>query len=111
MGAEQTCPKCGTLLPSDALEGLCPKCVGRVAFERSPRSLPAREDGGDIAEPQLSTDVESELARLKPEDVGERIGNYKLIEQIGQGGFGTGTPSCSATRMFDGLRSRWMMPF
>ena len=25
--------------------------------------------------------------------------------------FGTGTPSCSVTRMFDGLRSRWMMPF
>ena len=25
--------------------------------------------------------------------------------------FGTGTPSCSVTRMFDGLMSRWMMPF
>ena len=25
--------------------------------------------------------------------------------------FGTGTPSCSVTRMFEGLMSRWMMPF
>ena len=25
--------------------------------------------------------------------------------------FGTGTPSCSVTRMFDGLMSRWMIPF
>ena len=25
--------------------------------------------------------------------------------------FGTGSPSCSVTRMFDGFRSRWMMPF
>ena len=33
MPAEQTCPKCGTPLSSDALEGLCPKCVRRVAFE------------------------------------------------------------------------------
>ena len=24
---------------------------------------------------------------------------------------GTGTPSCSVTRMFEGLMSRWMMPF
>ena len=24
---------------------------------------------------------------------------------------GTGTPSCSVTRMFDGLMSRWMIPF
>src|SRR5436190_6085559 len=32
MPAEHTCPKCGTVLPSDALEGLCPNCVGRMAF-------------------------------------------------------------------------------
>lgn len=25
--------------------------------------------------------------------------------------FGTGRPSCTATRMFEGVRSRWMMPF
>jgi len=32
---------------------------------------------------------EAELARLKPEEAGERIGNYKLLQQIGEGGFGT----------------------
>ena len=34
-------------------------------------------------------EIEANLARLKPEEVGEQIGQYKLMEQIGQGGFGT----------------------
>lgn len=36
----------------------------------------------------LSPEVEAELKRLKPEKVGDRIGPYKLREQIGEGGFG-----------------------
>ncbi|MEO7318948.1 MAG: serine/threonine-protein kinase, partial [Chthoniobacteraceae bacterium] len=37
----------------------------------------------------LTPEIEVELARLKPEEAGERIGHYKLLEQIGEGGFGT----------------------
>ena len=33
--------------------------------------------------------MEAEFARLKPEEAGERIGQYKLLQQIGEGGFGT----------------------
>ncbi len=40
-------------------------------------------------EAPLSPEIERELARLKPEESRERIGNYKLLEQIGVGGFGT----------------------
>ncbi len=39
--------------------------------------------------PALSPEIEAELARLKPEEEGERIGRYKLLQEIGQGGFGT----------------------
>ncbi len=35
-----------------------------------------------------SPEIEAELARLKPEEEGERIGPYKLREQVGEGGFG-----------------------
>ena len=36
-----------------------------------------------------SPEAEAEMARLKPEEEGERIANYKLLQQIGEGGFGT----------------------
>ena len=37
----------------------------------------------------VSDSAISELSRLKPEEPGDRIGAYKLLEQIGEGGFGT----------------------
>jgi serine/threonine protein kinase/tetratricopeptide (TPR) repeat protein len=36
----------------------------------------------------LSDELAEEFARLKPEEVGDRIGPYKLLELIGEGGFG-----------------------
>ena len=52
--------------------------------------LGAHEGAGEFlkSQPALSPEIEAELARLKPEEVGERIGPYKLREQIGEGGFG-----------------------
>ena len=53
--------------------------------------LAAHEAADDFltSEPPLSPEVEAEMARLKPEEEGERIANYKLLQQIGEGGFGT----------------------
>jgi serine/threonine protein kinase len=36
----------------------------------------------------VTAELEAEFARLKPEEAGDRIGPYKLMEQIGEGGFG-----------------------
>jgi WD40 repeat protein/serine/threonine protein kinase len=36
----------------------------------------------------ISEETETLMARLKPEEAGDRIGAYKLLEQIGEGGFG-----------------------
>ncbi len=34
------------------------------------------------------TEIEAQLAGLNPEEPGQRIGPYKLLQQIGDGGFG-----------------------
>ena len=53
--------------------------------------LAAHEGAGGLmrSDAALSPEVEAELARLKPEETGERIGRYKLLQEIGEGGFGT----------------------
>src|SRR5687767_5466295 len=50
--------------------------------------LAAHERAGDFLEPALSAELGAEMERLKPETAGERVGPYKLLQQIGQGGFG-----------------------
>src|SRR6187549_991417 len=40
------------------------------------------------ADAPVSDELAAEFARLKPEEAGDRIGPYKLLEQIGEGGFG-----------------------
>ena len=65
-------------------------CAGDEALQREvQRLLAAHEEAGTYFEPPNSPEIEAELARLKPEEAGERIGPYKLLEQIGEGGFGT----------------------
>ncbi len=64
-------------------------CAGDVDLEAEVRALLAAHcESGESAEPAHSPELEAELARLKPEEEGERIGPYKLREQLGEGGFG-----------------------
>src|SRR6476660_6705276 len=64
MNAAQKCPKCGAALTSGALEGLCPACMVHVM-----REVPA--------------------VVSVTEKPGDKIGRYKLLQKIGEGGCGT----------------------
>src|SRR4051794_17629749 len=68
-------------------------CEGRPELPASIARLIAAHDDEDFmrrpADRTNSTAIEEQLARLKPEEGGEMIGPYKLLQQIGEGGFGT----------------------
>jgi serine/threonine protein kinase/WD40 repeat protein/tetratricopeptide (TPR) repeat protein len=64
-------------------------CQGDTALIAEARALlDAHERAGDFLDPELSPEVAAEMERLKPEIAGDRIGPYKLLQQIGAGGFG-----------------------
>jgi serine/threonine protein kinase len=52
--------------------------------------LEAHERAGSFlgAGERMAEVVEEELARLRPESAGDRLGPYRLLERIGEGGFG-----------------------
>src|SRR5215831_18847523 len=76
MAAERTCANCGAPLPETAPGKRCPRCLLRLAVEES----------GPGVSPE-KTAVESP-ADISIEWAGMMIGRYKLLQEIGQGGFG-----------------------
>ncbi len=68
-------------------------CEGQPALrQRVERLLASHDDDAFMQRPAdrtVSAELETGLARLKPEEGEDRIGNYKLLQKIGEGGFGT----------------------
>jgi len=65
-------------------------CAGQPELRLEVEKLLVSHDAdGFMTGTRRGPSVEVELARLKPEEEGELIGRYKLLQEIGQGGFGT----------------------
>ena len=76
-------------VPAEREAFVAESCAGDEPLRQEvQRLLTADEEAGTYLEPANSPEIEAELARLKPEEAGEWIGNYKLLQQIGEGGFG-----------------------
>lgn len=68
-------------------------CAGNVALRARVEALLMSHDVVGFMQrgpldPEVSGGWSGGLVRLEPEQVGERIGHYELIERIGEGGFG-----------------------
>ncbi len=78
MTNKQNCPSCGATLPGDLPAGLCAACLLAVGL---PTEQPA--EGAAAQRPTIRLSLPP-LAE-KP---GDKIGRYKLLQQIGEGGCG-----------------------
>src|SRR6266581_2066812 len=97
MPEPRTCPQCGEALPAEGWQGLCPKCLVRVSLEtpeaalepepRAGESNPAGQKHEPQPEGQGKITGSGESA-IPSEQAGMTIGRYKLLQQIGEGGFG-----------------------
>ncbi len=81
MSEPRACPQCGSTLPADAPDGLCPKCLLHLGFES--QSRPAKDD------PAYSPTVYQPSA-LPPsvEELAVKFPHLEILEPIGQGGMG-----------------------
>ncbi|PWU20463.1 MAG: serine/threonine protein kinase [Verrucomicrobia bacterium] len=101
MSARDRCKECGAAISAGSPSGLCGKCLfglglqhdqGAADFENSA----AAQEGPILphaARPEVTSKTPNEAARLMQaapltERPGDVIGNYKLLQEIGQGGFG-----------------------
>src|SRR5262245_6711329 len=87
MATERTCAECGGLLPGNAPGNRCPKCLLQCALEDTAVESGSPESPQTGAHPPDKTFVLPQPDPLT-EQTGATIGRYKLVQQIGEGGFG-----------------------
>src|SRR5215471_3021149 len=94
MNSGARCNECGTAIPADSPGGFCAQCLLRLGLKemqngecgvRNEEGENQKAEGGS----QPSGDTKSpEVGTVLTEKPGDRIGRYRLLEEIGHGGCG-----------------------
>ncbi|MBI4323812.1 MAG: hypothetical protein HY674_00950, partial [Chloroflexi bacterium] len=97
----EICSRCGAKLGPYAPEGMCPKCMLQAGLGESLYLLPAEQaatcplpepekfDSPSDHLPQTGLVTSTLPAEVPAEIPGRVIGRYKILEKIGEGGFGS----------------------
>jgi TolB-like protein/Tfp pilus assembly protein PilF/predicted Ser/Thr protein kinase len=84
------CRKCGAKIFSDAPEGLCARCVLKIALGGSPDVVAGVGDSGRVEQPageDRASASQDKTTAHAAELLGE-LGDYELLEEVGRGGQG-----------------------
>jgi eukaryotic-like serine/threonine-protein kinase len=88
------CKGCGAPLPSHAREPICPRCALKGALELADESLPQpgleaqAQEGSEPGREPIAVPAPVTVRMASGEGPGTLIGRYKLLEKVGEGGFG-----------------------
>ncbi len=77
-----TCPRCGAPLPSNAPEGLCPRCVVAANLTAETEIKSGEGPGGTVTAKPSSAPPPS------PEEVAKLFPQLEILETLGRGGMG-----------------------
>jgi tRNA A-37 threonylcarbamoyl transferase component Bud32 len=76
-----SCPVCGTELPADTPEGLCPQCLMQCALSHSDHALPEEDESATSVHPSRPT-------APTPAELAPHFPDLEILELLGQGGMG-----------------------
>jgi eukaryotic-like serine/threonine-protein kinase len=91
MSLASRCTECGAIIPAGNPGRLCGRCAFGLALEGEPAGRgdsPAEGEAVPFEFHDEKTDVTVAISQPVIEKVGDRIGRYKMLQEIGEGGFG-----------------------
>src|SRR5436190_16532822 len=95
MSSGDKCRECGTAIPTDSPGGFCAQCLLGLGLEKaeeesahSPQSTVHSPISGVQSLKSKVQSEEPEVAGSLSEKPGDRIGRYRLLQEIGHGGCG-----------------------
>jgi hypothetical protein len=86
MASGDKCSECGTAIPADSPGGFCAQCLLGLGLEKMPE--PEEQDFPKPSAEATDPSCERVAAAPSTENPGDRIGRYRLLEEIGHGGCG-----------------------